>query len=94
MPLEADAVYISDLLGMRVIDVSAGGRGRRGRNHGCRARRRRSGDARNTHRGRREAPLPFVRAYLRKTDIEAARLEMELPQGLLAMQKPSRNASE
>jgi len=35
-----------------------------------------------------ERLIPFVRAYLRKIDIEAKRLEMELPVGLLAMQAP------
>jgi ribosomal 30S subunit maturation factor RimM len=32
--------------------------------------------------------IPFVRAYLRKIDLAAGRLEMELPAGLLAMQRP------
>jgi 16S rRNA processing protein RimM len=35
-----------------------------------------------------ERLIPFVRAYLRKMDIEAKRLEMDLPVGLLAMQAP------
>jgi 16S rRNA processing protein RimM len=35
-----------------------------------------------------ELLIPFVRAYLRKIDIDAKRLEMELPVGLLAMQAP------
>ncbi len=38
-----------------------------------------------------ELLIPFVRAYLRKMDIEAKRLEMDLPVGLLTMQEPSRN---
>ena len=36
-----------------------------------------------------ELLIPFVRAYLRKMDIEGKRLEMELPVGLLAAQAPS-----
>jgi 16S rRNA processing protein RimM len=36
-----------------------------------------------------ELLIPFVRAYLRKMDIEAKRLEMDLPQGLLTVQEPS-----
>jgi 16S rRNA processing protein RimM len=41
-----------------------------------------------------ELLIPFVRAYLRKVDIEAKRLEMDLPAGLLTMQEPSGNESE
>jgi ribosomal 30S subunit maturation factor RimM len=33
-----------------------------------------------------EVLIPFVRAYLRKIDIEGKFLEMELPAGLLATQ--------
>ena len=35
-----------------------------------------------------ELLIPFVRAYLRKIDLQAKRMEMELPLGLLAMQAP------
>jgi 16S rRNA processing protein RimM len=35
-----------------------------------------------------ELLIPFVRAYLRKIDLEGKRMEMELPVGLLAMQAP------
>ena len=35
-----------------------------------------------------ELLIPFVRSYLRKIDVAAGRLEMELPEGLLAMQRP------
>ena len=38
--------------------------------------------------GGEELLIPFVRAYLRKIDLEAKRMEMELPPGLLAMQAP------
>jgi 16S rRNA processing protein RimM len=88
MPLEGDAVYMSDLLGLRVIDV---GRGRaedageitdvepEGAGPAMLVVRTQTGD---------ERLIPFVRAYLRKMDIEAKRLEMELPVGLLGMQAP------
>jgi 16S rRNA processing protein RimM len=41
-----------------------------------------------------ELLIPFVRAYLRKMDIEAKRLEMDLPAGLLTMQEHSGNEPE
>ena len=88
MPLEGDAVYVSDLLGVRVIDVSRGGAEDAGEITDVEPEgagpamlviRTPAGD---------ELLIPFVRAYLRKIDIEAKRLEMELPVGLLAMQAP------
>ena len=87
MPLEGDAVYVSDLLGVRVIDVSRGAEDAgeitdvepEGAGPAMLVIRTPSGD---------ELLIPFVRAYLRKIDLEAKRLEMELPVGLLAMQAP------
>jgi 16S rRNA processing protein RimM len=86
MPLEGDAVYVSDLLGARVIDVS-GGKAEdageitdvepEGAGPAMLVLRNQAGD---------EVLIPFVRAYLRKMDIEGKRLEMELPAGLLATQ--------
>jgi 16S rRNA processing protein RimM len=86
MPLEGDAVYVSDLLGARVIDVSGGkveDAGEitdvepEGAGPAMLVLRNQAGD---------EVLIPFVRAYLRKLDIEGKRLEMELPLGLLASQ--------
>jgi 16S rRNA processing protein RimM len=88
MPLDGDAVYISDLLGVRVIDVSRG-------------RAQDAGEITNvepegtgpamlvirTSAGE-ELRIPFVRAYLKKIDLEGRRMEMDLPLGLLAMQAP------
>src|SRR5271170_7033630 len=88
MPLDGDAVYVSDLLGVRVIDVSRGGAEDAGEITDVEPEaagpamlviRTPAGD---------ELLIPFVRAYLRKIDIEGKRLEMELPAGLLAMQAP------
>jgi 16S rRNA processing protein RimM len=88
MPLEGDAVYVSDLLGVRVIDVGRGGAQEAGEITDVEPEgagpamlvvRTQNGD---------ERLIPFVRAYLRKMDIEAKRLEMDLPLGLLAMQAP------
>jgi 16S rRNA processing protein RimM len=88
MPLAGDAVYVSDLLGVRVIDVGRGGAEDAGEITDVEPEgagpamlvvRTQTGD---------ERLIPFVRAYLRKMDIEAKRLEMDLPVGLLAMQAP------
>jgi 16S rRNA processing protein RimM len=88
VPLEGDAVYVSDLLGVRVIDVSRGGAEEAGEITDVEPEaagpamlvvRTPAGD---------ELLIPFVRAYLRKIDLEAKRMEMELPLGLLAMQAP------
>ena len=88
MPLDGDAVYISDLLGVRVIDVGRGGAEDAGEITDVEPEgagpamlviRTPAGD---------EMLIPFVRAYLRKIDLEAKRMEMELPLGLLAMQAP------
>ncbi len=86
IPLEGDAVYVSDLLGARVIDVS-GGKAEdageitdvepEGAGPAMLVLRNQAGD---------EVLIPFVRAFLRKMDIEGKRLEMELPAGLLATQ--------
>jgi 16S rRNA processing protein RimM len=94
MPLEGDAVYVSDLVGVRVIDVSHGGATDAGEITDVEPEgagpamlviRTPAGD---------ELLIPFVRAYLRKMDIEGKRLEMDLPVGLLAAQAPSGDKTE
>lgn len=94
MPLEGDAVYVSDLLGVKVIDVSQGGAmdageitdvEPEGAGPAMLVLRTPAGD---------ELLIPFVRAYLRKMDIEGKRLEMDLPVGLLAAQAPSGDKTE
>ena len=94
LPLSGDAVYVSDLLGVRVIDVSRGGFTDAGEITDVEPEgpgpamlviRTLAGD---------ELLIPFVRAYLRKMDIEGKRLEMDLPEGLLAMQAPSQDKAE
>ena len=94
IPLEGDAVYVSDLLGMRVIDVSGGGAvdageitdvEPEGTGPALLAVRSPAGE---------EVLIPFVRAYLRKVDIEGKRLEMDLPRGLLDLQSRGREDSE
>jgi 16S rRNA processing protein RimM len=88
VPLEGDAVYVSDLLGVRVIDVAGGGAEDGGEITDVEPEG--AGPAMLVVRSQtgEERLIPFVRAYLRKMDIEGKRLEMELPVGLLAMQAP------
>jgi 16S rRNA processing protein RimM len=94
MPLSGDAVYVSDLMGVRVIDVSRGGSADAGEITDVEPEgpgpamlvvRSQAGD---------ELLIPFVRAYLRKMDLEGKRLEMDLPEGLLAVQAPSQDKAE
>jgi 16S rRNA processing protein RimM len=94
MPLDGDAVYVSDLLGVRVIDVSRGGAAEAGEITDVEPEG--AGPAMLVIRtpAGEEVLIPFVRAYLRKMDIEAKRLEMDLPAGLLTMQEPLGNESE
>ena len=89
MPLEGDAVYVSDLLGVRVIDVRAGLAQEAGEIIDVEPEgmgpcmlvlRTPSGE---------EVLIPFVRAYLRSIDIAAKRMEMDLPEGLLTLQSPA-----
>ena len=94
MPLDGDAVYVSDLLGVRVIDVSRGGATEAGEITDVEPEG--AGPAMLVVRtpAGEELLIPFVRAYLRKMDIEAKRLEMDLPAGLLTMQENSGNEPE
>jgi 16S rRNA processing protein RimM len=94
MPLAGDAVYVSDLLGVRVIDVSRGGFTDAGEITDVEPEgpgpamlivRSQAGD---------EILIPFVRAYLRKMDLEGKRLEMDLPEGLLAVQASSQDKAD
>jgi 16S rRNA processing protein RimM len=88
MPLEGDAVYISDLLGARVIDVGHGDQQDAGEIIDVLP----GGIAPDLLVVRTEAPepllIPFVKAYLKKIDLAAKRIEMALPAGLTAMQDP------
>jgi 16S rRNA processing protein RimM len=86
MPLEGDAVYVSDLLGARVIDVSGGKAEDAGEITDVEPEG--AGPAMLVLRNQagEEVLIPFVRAFLKKMDVEGKRLEMELPPGLLATQ--------
>jgi 16S rRNA processing protein RimM len=88
IPLEGDAVYVSDLVGAKVIDVHGGGARDAGEITGLEPEG--AGPALLVVRtpAGEEALIPFVRAYLRRMDIEGKRLEMDLPPGLLDLQAP------
>jgi len=94
IPLEGDAVYVSDLVGMKVIDVSGGGAVDAGEITDVEPEG--AGPALLVVRSPagEELLIPFVRAYLRKTDIEGKRLEMDLPRGLLDLQDRARENVE
>jgi 16S rRNA processing protein RimM len=94
MPLSGDAVYVSDLLGVRIIDVSRGGFTDAGEITDVEPEG--PGPAMLVIRtlAGEELLIPFVRAYLRKLDLEGKRLEMDLPEGLLAVQAPSQDKAE
>jgi 16S rRNA processing protein RimM len=94
LPLSGDAVYVSDLLGVRVIDVSRGGSVDAGEITDVEPEG--AGPAMLVLRGPagEELLIPFVRAYLRKIDLEGKRLEVDLPEGLLAVQTSSQGKAE
>lgn len=88
MPLTDDAVYVSDLVGARVMDVG-------------RVPAEDVGEIIDVvpegpgpamlvlNTGAREPGLvPFVKAYLQRIDLAAKRIEMLLPEGLLAIDAP------
>jgi 16S rRNA processing protein RimM len=88
MPVPDDSVYISDLVGARIVNVSG-------------ALAEDAGEivdvvpegpgpamlVVNTG-GRESALIPFVKAYLRSIDLPAKRIEMALPEGLLEIDAP------
>ena len=88
IPLEGDAVYVSDLLGMHIIDTGPDAAQDAGVIIGVEPEG--AGPAMLVIRAAdgEELLIPFVRAYLRKIDLAAGRLEMELPSGLLTTQRP------
>ena len=94
MPLSGDAVYVSDLVGVRVIDVSRGGFIDAGEITDVEPEG--AGPAMLVVRSQagNEILIPFVRAYLRKMDLEGNRLEMDLPEGLLAVQTSSQDETD
>jgi 16S rRNA processing protein RimM len=86
IPLEDDSVYISDLLGARLIDVHGDGAVDVGEITDVLPED--AGAALLVIAGAagQELLVPFVRAYLKSVDLEGGRLLMDLPEGLLAVQ--------
>jgi len=84
--LSEDAVYVSDLVGCVLVDVAG-------------AEPVPVGEIENVDRSGGAAPLlvvrgargevlvPFAKSYLRKIDLEAKRVEMALPEGLVDLSK-------
>ena len=84
--LSEDAVYVSDLVGCALVDVAG-------------AEAVPVGEIENVDRSGGAAPLlvvrgaqgevlvPFAKSYLRKIDLEAKRVEMALPEGLVDLSK-------
>jgi 16S rRNA processing protein RimM len=94
IPLEGDAVYVSDLLGMKVIDVSGGGAADAGEIMNVEPEGVGAALLIVRSPAGEEVLIPFVRAYLKKMDIEGKRLEMDLPGGLLNLQAGGREDLE
>jgi 16S rRNA processing protein RimM len=88
MPLIDDAVYVSDLLGARVVDISNGIAADAGEIVDVVPED--VGPAMLVLRTEAAEPvlIPFVKAYLRRVDLEAKRIEMALPEGLLTVDAP------
>jgi 16S rRNA processing protein RimM len=84
--LSEDAVYVSDLVGCTLVDVA----GAEAVPVGEIADVDRSGGAAPllAVRGAKgEVLVPFAKSYLRKIDLEAKRVEMALPEGLVDLSK-------
>jgi 16S rRNA processing protein RimM len=87
-PIEAGAVYVSDLIGCTVLDRRREDRGRE------------VGIVKDVRFGAGEAPLlvvgsgktefeiPYAQEFLKQVDVEHKRIEMALPEGLLEVNAP------
>jgi 16S rRNA processing protein RimM len=90
MALTGDAVYLSDLIGITIIDVGKESPHTAGiivdvEPEGI------SAAMLVVETGAKEpALIPFAKAYIRRLDIDAKQLEMDLPEGLLTLQEPAR----
>src|SRR5581483_11288101 len=92
-PLDEGDVYITDLIGCELVDVTG-------------AEPTVVGEIEDVDRGAGPVPMlvvkatnsrmgeeiliPFAKDYLRRIDLEAKRVEMALPQGLLDLNRPER----
>lgn len=89
-PLGEDEVYISDLIGCALVDVAGGAAVHVGE---IKDVDRTAGPvALLVVRGQAgEILIPFARSYLRRIDLEAGRVEMALPEGLVDLNAPESN---
>lgn len=85
--LDADAAYISDLIGCTLYHIGKNGTHSIGEIADV--------DRDSTQvpllvigKGKNELLIPFAKAYLRKLDVVNHRIEMELPEGLLHLNEP------
>lgn len=88
MPLEDGALYVAELIGMTVLDVSCG----KTREIGTVTDVIPNGagpDTLQIGKGTNAVLVPFAQAYLKKIDPRLRRIEMELPEGLLDMNSSS-----
>jgi 16S rRNA processing protein RimM len=84
-PLTDGSVYISDLIGCEVVDIASGAQKVIGRVMDV----DREGSLLEVEGAdRTELLIPFAQAYLMKIDLDAKRLEMRLPPGLLDINAP------
>jgi 16S rRNA processing protein RimM len=84
--LDEDAVYVGDLIGCTLVDVS----GAEAVAVGAIEDVDRTGGAAPllvVHGAKGEVLVPFAKSYLRKVDLDAKRVEMELPEGLVDLSK-------
>jgi 16S rRNA processing protein RimM len=93
-PLEADSVYIEDLLGCHIIDIGPVNAGDIGPIAGV-DRETTSTPLLVVHPAgsKEELLVPFAKAYLKKIDLEQKRIEMSLPEGLLTVNTPGMSES-
>jgi 16S rRNA processing protein RimM len=97
--LDADTVYVGDLIGCVVVDVASQD-GSEGEQTGATAvdvgviedvDREAGPTPMLVVRGAKgEVLIPFAKSYLRKIDLAARRVEMALPQGLVEINEPGK----
>lgn len=96
--LGEDEAYISDLIGCTLFDVAdVGSAGAQSAVVGCiEDVDRTSGPVALlvVRRGSEEVLVPFAKSYLRRMDLVAKRIEMELPEGLIHLNAPGRHRAD
>jgi 16S rRNA processing protein RimM len=88
IPLTGDAVYVSDLVGAHVFDLRNGQAEDAGEITDILPEGVGPAMLVVQTQSSGEVLIPFVKAYLKRVDLLAGRVEMELPEGLLTLQGP------